>query len=109
MAEQRERFEAWWITQPDTHISQLIRFAKGEYSVAAQFAWEGWEAAEAPLLERIAELERQLVERKFVVELPEDWKFTQEDNDSYQAMVVGGQQMRELCKAAILAAGGEVR
>ena len=55
----------------------------------------------------IAELEGQLANREpFVVRLPADWCFTQEDNDSYQAMVVGGQQMRELCKAAITAAGG---
>lgn len=105
MTEQRERFEAWWITQPDTHISQLIRSAKGEYSVAAQFAWEGWEAAEAPLLERIAELERQLAERKFVVELPEyQWSHT-DQSGSYLRAVIPVPDI----KAAILAAGGEVR
>lgn len=47
--------------------------------------------------------------REFVVELPEDWHFEKDDNAYYQSIVVGGQQMRALCKAAIEAAGGRVK
>lgn len=68
--------------------------------------WIVWQAAEAPLLERIAELERQLAERKFVVELPEL---------AIGAAMAGSccaesfNDGIERCKEAILAAGGEVR
>lgn len=152
MAEQRERFEADLADYYERmELNHIPDFTGRVINQSGYDVWVyknpvmnnyhfGWKACEAPLLERIAELEtklsvaqslyeescdksydfgamqcriaeldRQLAERKFVVELPK-----------YAPPATGISEMQPLngairnavideAKAAILAAGGEVR
>lgn len=68
--EQRARFEAWWMSRTDTSNWDLLPAKTAGYDYAShsvQIAFSAFQAAETPLLKRIAELEGQLANEKIEV------------------------------------------
>lgn len=113
--EQRARFED--AIKSIGYGALKRREDNGCYEYApTEHAWSGFQAAETPLLERIAELEGQLANREpFVVQLPcvikaaEKYAENYDDDDReciktdvINAFYAG----TKFCKAAITAAGG---
>jgi hypothetical protein len=112
--EQRARFEAWAKEQGRTTgtldgIRYFDPFVRG--------LWTAFQAAETPLLARIAELEGQLANREpFVVKLPEPHKKFMDDESCAQFGAMSFNNGRygmarfnhglEAARAAITAAGG---